>query len=115
MPISPTASSPARLLVVSARTPGATPRSLAGLEAVGEMGMASHFRRGISGPEDVGFYSNGFGYLPWTWRNGPIERFTVWRVHAATPAPGIPGSGAATSARAPRRHVAGTSPSAPRR
>ena len=79
---------PGEILVVSASTPGATPRSLVGLEAVGEMGMASHFGRVISGPDDVGFYSNGFGYLPWTWRNGPIERFTVWRVRAATPAPG---------------------------
>jgi hypothetical protein len=28
----------------------------------------------------AGFYSNGWGYLPWTWRRGELARFEVWRV-----------------------------------
>jgi hypothetical protein len=34
----------------------------------------------MSRDEGVGFYSNGYGYLPWTWKNGLIERIVTWRV-----------------------------------
>jgi len=72
---------PGDVLVVSARTPGTTPRSLHGLEPLGEMGVASRFGQAMSKTDDVGFYSNGYGYLPWTWRNASIERVTAWKVH----------------------------------
>ena len=28
----------------------------------------------------AGFFSNGFGYLPWAWGRGDSSRFEVWRV-----------------------------------
>jgi len=34
----------------------------------------------ISGAEGAGFYSNGWGYLPWVWGRGPVDRFELWRI-----------------------------------
>lgn len=35
----------------------------------------------IIAPElGVGFYSNGWGYLPWGWGRGEIDRFELWRI-----------------------------------
>jgi 4-amino-4-deoxy-L-arabinose transferase-like glycosyltransferase len=31
--------------------------------------------------EGAGFYSNAWGYLPWTWGTGEIEHFRVWQVY----------------------------------
>ncbi len=28
----------------------------------------------------VGFFSNAFGTLPWTWSRAPIDEFTVWQL-----------------------------------
>ncbi len=28
----------------------------------------------------VGFFSNAYGYFPWTWRNGEIENVTIWKI-----------------------------------
>jgi hypothetical protein len=43
--------------------------------------VTSHFGQVMTMKEGAGFYSNWYGYLPWTWRNGLIERIVVWRVH----------------------------------
>lgn len=78
---------PGDVLVVSARTPGTAPRALNGLEPLGELNVASHFGQIMNETVGVGFYSNNFGYLPWTWRNGLIERITAWKVHGTAPLP----------------------------
>jgi hypothetical protein len=28
----------------------------------------------------VGFYSNGYGFFPWTWHNGEIECVSIWKI-----------------------------------
>ena len=28
----------------------------------------------------VGFYSNGWGYLPWGWSSSELDRFDLWRI-----------------------------------
>jgi hypothetical protein len=79
---------PGDILVLSAGTPGTMPSGQLGLEPLDELDVTSHFGQVMSMKEGVGFYSNWYGYLPWTWRNGLIERIVVWRVHAPEPAPG---------------------------
>jgi hypothetical protein len=39
----------------------------------------SRFGRIMTRP--AGFYSNGYGYLPWYCRNGEIEKVTIWYIH----------------------------------
>jgi hypothetical protein len=39
----------------------------------------SRFGRIMTRP--AGFYSNGYGYLPWFFRNGEIETVTIWCIH----------------------------------
>jgi hypothetical protein len=34
----------------------------------------------MSTQDQAGFYSNIFGYLPWSWGSGEIDRFELWRV-----------------------------------
>ena len=29
---------------------------------------------------DAGFFSNGWGYLPWAWGNDPVDRYEVWSI-----------------------------------
>jgi 4-amino-4-deoxy-L-arabinose transferase-like glycosyltransferase len=41
---------------------------------------ASPGGRVMSRSDGAGFYSNLCGYLPWTWGNGEINRFEVWRI-----------------------------------
>ena len=36
--------------------------------------------RVMSRASGAGFYSNGWGFLPWSWGTGDVERFEVWRV-----------------------------------
>ena len=36
--------------------------------------------RVMSRQNDIGFYSNTWGYLPWGWGNDEINRFEVWRI-----------------------------------
>jgi hypothetical protein len=79
---------PGDILVLSAGTPGTMPDGELELEPLDELDVTSHFGQVMSMKEGVGFYSNWYGYLPWTWRNGLIERIVVWRVHGAEPAPG---------------------------
>ena len=68
------------ILVVSDRTPGARPDLGANLDSLGGMTVVSRFGQVMSARRGVGFYTNGYGYLPWTWVNDPIEHVTVWRV-----------------------------------
>ena len=68
------------VLVLSAGTPGAIPVGHAGLEPLGERNVVSRFGQVMSSRNNAGFYSNGFGYLPWTWRNDLVERILVLRV-----------------------------------
>lgn len=35
--------------------------------------------RVMNARDGAGFYSNWWGYLPWTWGTGEIDRFEVWR------------------------------------
>jgi hypothetical protein len=39
----------------------------------------SRFGRIMTRP--AGFYSNGYGYLPWFCQNGEIEKVTIWYIH----------------------------------
>ncbi len=34
----------------------------------------------MSIPANAGFYSNGWGYFPWAWGTGEINRCEVWQV-----------------------------------
>jgi len=36
--------------------------------------------RVMSGPDQAGFYSSGWGYLPWSWGSGTINHFELWKV-----------------------------------
>jgi len=36
--------------------------------------------RVLSGELGAGFYSNGWGYLPWVWGSNEVDRFDLWRV-----------------------------------
>jgi hypothetical protein len=76
---------PGTILVLSAGTPGTMPSGQLALEPLDELDVTSHFGQVMSMKEQVGFYSNWYGYLPWTWRNGLIERIVTWRVHAPEP------------------------------
>ena len=52
------------------------------LDSLDNWRFVSRFGRVMSGKGGVGFYSNKFGYLPWSWRNGEIENVTLWRVRS---------------------------------
>ena len=41
---------------------------------------ASHYGRLMNRQLGIGFYSNGWGFFPYTWRNGEIETVTVWKI-----------------------------------
>jgi 4-amino-4-deoxy-L-arabinose transferase-like glycosyltransferase len=68
------------IIVTSEYTGGITPRASASIEALESLHVVSRFGRVMSPKDGAGFYSNWFGYLPWSWRNGEIEAVTVWRV-----------------------------------
>lgn len=34
----------------------------------------------MSAPLGAGFYSNGWGFLPWAWGSGEVDRFELWRL-----------------------------------
>ena len=36
--------------------------------------------RVMSKPDQAGFYSNVWGFLPWAWGTGEVNRFEVWRI-----------------------------------
>jgi 4-amino-4-deoxy-L-arabinose transferase-like glycosyltransferase len=38
--------------------------------------------RVMSRTHDAGFFSNGWGYLPWAWGSDPVDRYEVWSIEA---------------------------------
>jgi hypothetical protein len=36
----------------------------------------------MSREDGAGFYSNAWGYLPWTWSDSALDRYTLWRMEA---------------------------------
>jgi 4-amino-4-deoxy-L-arabinose transferase-like glycosyltransferase len=34
----------------------------------------------------AGFFSNGWGYLPWAWGDDPLDTFDLWQIHSDTEA-----------------------------
>ena len=72
---------PGDILVASVGTPGALPGNDLALEPLSEVAVTSHFGEVMSRQNRAGFYSNWYGYLPWTWKNGLIERIVAWKVH----------------------------------
>jgi hypothetical protein len=72
---------PGDVLVASVGTPGTLPGSDMALEPLSDVSVTSHFGQVMSRDERAGFYSNWYGYLPWTWKNGLIERIVIWKVH----------------------------------
>ena len=70
-------------IIASRHTFGAplsTISSFTKLDALGGLRVTSRFGRVMSPEDGAGFYSNWYGSLPWTWRNGEIEALTLWRV-----------------------------------
>ncbi len=68
-----------------------TTRSEAGFEIVDMLSTryprATHLRRledaspgGRLMAAGAGFFSNGFGYLPWAWSDEPLDTFDLWRI-----------------------------------
>lgn len=51
-----------------------------GLDSLARRTFVSRHGRIMAAEAGAGFYSNGWGVLPWTWTNGTIDRWTVWRV-----------------------------------
>ncbi len=33
----------------------------------------------------IGFYSDGFGYLPWGWADDIVDQYELWQVAAPPP------------------------------
>jgi hypothetical protein len=49
---------------------------------VGSAGRVMHVGSG------AGFYSDGYGYLPWSWATGEIDQYEIWQVLKKVPAEG---------------------------
>jgi 4-amino-4-deoxy-L-arabinose transferase-like glycosyltransferase len=47
---------------------------------IGSVHEVSKFGQIMNYSAGVGFYSNGYGFFPWTWRNGEIEYVTIWKI-----------------------------------
>jgi hypothetical protein len=47
---------------------------------IGEFREYSRFGRIMNLRSNAGFYSNAWGFLPWTWRNGLLEIVTIWTI-----------------------------------
>jgi 4-amino-4-deoxy-L-arabinose transferase-like glycosyltransferase len=66
-------------IITSRNSPGEKLASMAGIDSLDTRRFVSRFGRVMSPNDGAGFYSNWFGYLPWTWHNGEIESVTLWR------------------------------------
>jgi hypothetical protein len=51
---------------------------------VGRLEESAPGGRVMSAETGAGFYSNGVGLLPWTWDEGVLDRFEVWRLERGT-------------------------------
>ena len=67
-------------VITSQSSPGAPLSSPGIADSLDTRRFVSRFGRVMSRDDGAGFYSNWYGYLPWTWHNGEIERVTLWRV-----------------------------------
>ena len=67
-------------IVTSQYSTGAKLTSTAALDSLDNRRFVSRFGRVMSPGDGAGFYTNWYGYLPWTWHNGEIESVTLWRV-----------------------------------
>ncbi len=67
------------IVVTSQYTGGVDLDHHPGFEPVSTLHAASRFGRIMAPEQNTGFYSNWFGYWPWTAKNGEIESVGVWR------------------------------------
>jgi hypothetical protein len=71
---------PGSFMITSWYTPGVHLTASASFDSMDTRRFVSRFGRVMSREDGAGFYSNWYGYLPWTWHNGEIESVTLWRV-----------------------------------
>jgi hypothetical protein len=71
--------SPGDVLVSSSVAPHLTLDLYPNRHLIASFTENSRFGRIMARP--AGFYSNGYGYLPWFFRNGEIEKVTIWYIH----------------------------------
>jgi hypothetical protein len=69
---------PGDVLVSSSVAPHLSLDLFPNAEPIASISVVSRFGRIMSKP--AGFYSNGYGLLPWIWSNGEIERFTILKM-----------------------------------
>jgi hypothetical protein len=69
---------PGDLLVSSSAAPHLSLDLFPNRQLIDTIVETSHFGRVMSTP--AGFYSNGYGYCPWTRTNGELDRCTVWKI-----------------------------------
>lgn len=48
--------------------------------AIRWIGIAESGGRTMSRPSGAGFFSNGWGYLPWAWGSDPLDRYDLWQL-----------------------------------
>jgi len=72
--------SPGDVLVSSSATPHLPLDRFPNRVFIAECLQTSSFGRVMNSTARVGFYSNAYGYFPWTWRNGEIEDITIWKI-----------------------------------
>jgi hypothetical protein len=65
-------------IVSSFVAPHLNPDLFPNKQLIASISTKSHFGRIMSHP--AGFYSNGYGFLPWTCRNGEIDKVTIWHI-----------------------------------
>jgi 4-amino-4-deoxy-L-arabinose transferase-like glycosyltransferase len=87
--------------IVASRNAGVT--STPSLDSLSSRRFFSRFGRVMSPEDGAGFYSNWYGYLPWTWHNGVIENVTLWRVRGTLKGQGPAAEGPSRSADPPGR------------
>ena len=71
---------PGDLLVSSSAAPHLPLDRFPNRKLVAEFRESSRFGQIMNHSAAVGFYSNAYGYFPWTWRNGEIEAVTIWEI-----------------------------------
>lgn len=81
---------PARgdLLVTTLRSmPSRTARLYPDRTLLGVIDEAERGGRIMCPEAGAGFYSNGFGFFPWSWGAAVVDRFELWRLEQDGPAP----------------------------
>jgi hypothetical protein len=67
-------------LVSTSVAPNLTLVKFPNRQLVKTISETSRLGRIMNSSASAGFYSNGYGYLPWTWHNGGIEYITIWKI-----------------------------------